>query len=732
MPMDLVYRMITDVTQFAAGQRVAQREVAASDRGLDKLIGTMRQQQQVSEYSARQSAILALADKGATAAKVDYALQLAGEIDALERLQAAEAEEAQQKAAASKAAAAEADRLSTARERQAQAGAQLLSGLLAERVALQDGAAAAQVYAISKMEISRADKEAAIAILQSNAAISANAGNQAWIEKEIQSRRVLTQTVNINVNDWHREAVAVGALTLEEAALRNAMEQQTHYAIPMAASSRENTRQKTLQEAATRGATEAQLEEIQAGFRAIDKERQLAAALERRNASTRLLTQGTMGHTGASKSNLFAIQAAAFGLQDAAQVYGTTGLAGAISASANNLIFMTSILSPHLAIVTAVTVAVGQFAAVLGPTILGVGNAAKALEKQTEQNKALLKSQDDVNASMREFKQALAEADTYSEGKSLVKQKESKLADIAMQKDQVKAQIEELQAEATKAAQAREKEMQSLTVGGHVATNLGIRPEMTSQAEVDAKQDAANAKLQEWNKLQQEQLRTEKELKEAKDKTAGLDAEKRQLDARKYAKEQREKLATEETNKEQKEREEAARASKKGMEDLRKLERDLYGESLSEQEEKRQRIRDEFRERVNLISQQAKEERISGATAASLTIRAREAADNQLAQLDGKDADKQAKADKSALAARKAFERKSTKDDLQAVEANSSDGFKKVFEATSGQGFQDPLKDLVLLAKGDSKVFANLLQAAQAQLKETKKNKGVVVGKKGG
>mgnify|MGYP003385326519 CR=1 FL=1 len=101
--MDLVYRLLGQGDQFFQTMRTGAAETKRADTQLDKFTSTMDRQRSAGAASARQQEILTLADRGASAAKVEYALALAGELDSLEALQAAEAREAaakQQSAAA--------------------------------------------------------------------------------------------------------------------------------------------------------------------------------------------------------------------------------------------------------------------------------------------------------------------------------------------------------------------------------------------------------------------------------------------------------------------------------------------------------------------------------------------------------------------------------------------------------------------------------------------------------
>lgn len=95
------------------------------------------------------------------------------------------------------------------------------------------------------------------------------------------------------------------------------------------------------------------------------------------------INRGSNQAAGGFRNQGFAIQQLAFAAEDAAAVYGTSGLAGAFRASANNLSMFAMLMNPVAGIITSIGIAIS--AAVL-PSLMRWANAADAAK---ERQKAL-------------------------------------------------------------------------------------------------------------------------------------------------------------------------------------------------------------------------------------------------------------------------------------------------------------------------------------------------------
>lgn len=96
--MSMVVTLAGEGKSYAGTMESASRSTAKLNSDLDKLTAAMEAELAGEAAATNQKRILEAADKGASAAKAEYALRLADELDSLRALQAAEAREAEVKA----------------------------------------------------------------------------------------------------------------------------------------------------------------------------------------------------------------------------------------------------------------------------------------------------------------------------------------------------------------------------------------------------------------------------------------------------------------------------------------------------------------------------------------------------------------------------------------------------------------------------------------------------------
>lgn len=658
--MDLVYRLLGQGDQFNATFRTSAAETRRLDNQLEKLITTMERQRDAGAISAREQEILTLADKGATNAKVDYAIALSREIDSLEALAVAEANEAAEK----KRREAGVNSVISALERENQAlvlteaelldfqltsaGAtsaemQFAQEVLAANVVLRDQAtslanlAAAEQRAtqyaqdlssklsfqvqnfhlseeaverlrLRKQGLSESEIQHVMTLQQELAALQATRTAEQEAERSKQAsedavarlvrqlkeeestlglsteqllRRELAAngadaaTINLAVS-LQRKISAENEAATSTANLAAAEQRAAQYAQDLISKlSFQNQTYFMSAEAVERlrlrkiGLSEAEIEHI------ITLQRE-AAELARFTQGVGAATRGAstlsdvlyraeqdawgrfskgaggtsnalQNSTGAMGKNLFMIQALSLGVQDAAQVYGNMGLAGAINASANNLIFAAGMIHPVAGIVAALTATVVQ----LGMAWWKTGEQAKeSAEDEAQAAEITIEALD-----------AVAEARARAANRQLVRDTRD------MTGEQVQRQIQNRQdeAERNRAEQnelaARQRQIAGKYFSEEHTQSIGATPIMNrddnalnqlaaaNQGTVDiAKRDLSE--FQELNdrlyELQLERMRLAEE--ERKLKPALVEAQKRdELKARAEAVDEQQREAERES-----------------------------------------------------------------------------------------------------------------------------------------------------------------------------------------
>jgi len=675
--MDLVYKMVTDVNQFTKGMQAAQREAKKTERDLDDLIRKMEVQQKTMGQTGRQTELAGLESRGAaggtTSGKFDYAKDLANTLDDLE-------EKTRDQAAADREATLAAEQSAAAKKRQTEAGLRTVQSLTAERVALKEGSTAAALYNIEQSDLSRTAKDAAISLIQRNAIM----------RQEIQADKDATAAMD-------RMADAADAAT---AGLR----QQAVALIG--------------------GATAGRLYAIQSSeMTEYDKKRLMTMTMV--NAE---LQKQHGGMTAAAGKNLFAIQALAFGVQDFAQVVGNTGLAGGLSAAANNLIFMTSILSPHLAIVTAVGVAVAQLAAVLIPLAFNTENATKRLEEQMKRQREQIDLTIEQAKATADFNQQLRDADEMGSGRSLAKTTSNNLESVEAEIAARKQAAQKLGEEWAKAQDKVDEAKRTESLGGAMAADAGFRTR-EGESQVKFFKEESEKELKEIQKLEADAERLRREKQMADRNSTQRDNEKFAEESRKSQRE-KEKQENDQFNRE---RDQAAKdeaeQQKKYVEERRKLERERHLEGLDEVGQKKAKVLEALAEEQAMIDRWESQGRVSSVEAQGLRMNARGSAAGKLDEIDQKAADDAEKNNKTELEKqrRELAKQNQSAPDNNAIETNSSEGFKRVFDALGmNNGGDDPQRQLIVLQKQGNGYMAKLVSLEEA----ARRQQPVITGKK--
>ena len=613
--MSMVVTLSGEGKSYAGTMDSASRSTSKLNADLDKLTAAMEAELAGEAAATTQKKILEAADKGASAAKVEYAMALANELDSHRQLAAA---------------------------------------IAAEAAATKD--------------------------------------NAAWIQKTIAAEQARS------------------------------------------AANKESIHHSTMKEMATRGATEEEVDAYYTAVQATQKENQLTAALSKKTEATKKATTATSGHGNSATRNMMAIQALAFGVQDAAQVYGNTGLAGALSASANNIIFMTSMISPQLAILTAVGVAAGQFAAILLPMAF---NTRKAADEAARLNTiwvsdidVLLKRAD----AQRDFNRAMGDAKDRGSAEGLATNTAREGQDIDAELADRRRIVSDLAAKMRDAKEAeaawhRERKLGWLATGAGAMTADGVAQYKNLQTLIKKQQD-------EIKELEARRAANAAAQPLAAQNAAAANAEQRIEESEAFRKKKQEEDRARETKWLEQKAAEEAKAHDQFVKSKADMERATTMQLLDDEQVKRMKIMDELAERQRSIYQWLEEGRISQQDAMGMDSRSQQAAFKSLQELDGK-----AKA-KQATDAATAFEKQLQKDkkifanqsdggggnELTAVEANSSSAFKAIFDATAGGGGGNPNAQVAENTAKMKEYMRLYLEAADRQLEATKKQTGLKTG----
>ena len=628
------------------------------------LIASLQKEKVALEQGAAASRSYEISEMKLTATGRSAALAIVAEIEALRNKKLAED---QATAAAQKAA--------SVRQQQTNAGLAMIQSLQREKIVLTEGTMAARIYDIAHSNLSTTAKNTAIALMTRNAALE---------------KGVLSQQRDAEAK---KQGIAAGrALVLQ-------LQQQGR--------------------ALAGGQAAVDLHNL-ALSRIPQRYQAAARALIMMNAELQR-TQNRMSGAASGK-NLFAVQALAFGIQDFAQVYKNTGLAGGVSAVANNIIFMTSILSPHLAIVTAVTIAVGQLAAVLIPVWMNTGDATKKFEEHISTLRKLTDAAVAAKVSQHEFAQALKEADSASSAKSMRKKVDSELDAIEVEIAAREAAAKQLAAERNKAEDKILTAQKFQSTVGRVATNISISS-LPGTKERDAIVKEMQKEFEKINELQarQEQLKGQREKAIANE--TQRDREDREAKSRKDAREQEQKDNDAFFSDREKRIAKELEAQKKFETDVRKMREENHLETLNEHDKRRARVQADMDAEKEQIREWANSGRLRAHETQELWKATEAGAAKQLADITAAEQEERRKLDDKESAKEKKRLNLLAKEpgENKAIETNSSEGYKRVFEAL-GQQFNapDPQKQLIVLQTVGNKIQGELLTLAQAQAREKK------------
>lgn len=695
--MDMIVRLLGQDSGYAATMNRASQSTWRVNASLDSMTSSMERQLGMSATTTRQTEILTLADRGAAGAKVDYALSLANQLDAVELLNASEAEQAD-RAAAAKAAA---EQAAAAASRQADSELRLLQSLEQKNIELAQGALAAKRYEIATSGMSDEAKELALALLlESDALRKVNADEAQSAATVAANQKYVTDSIK----------------TAERA---NATRGVSQIYLK-------------LQEMAQRGATEAEIDAYYAAVQTTQKLDQAAAAYQRKTAAVQRSSTAMGGHSGASTRNLMAMQSLAFGIQDAAQVYGNTGLAGALSASANNLIFMTQMLNPQLALVTALAVAGAQFAAVLLPMAFNSKAAAKEAEAYNERLKEQIEYTKELAAAQREFLHALEDVQDRQSGQNLQQRTKREGQDLD---SEIKTQIRLIDDLERKQAEQHEREMnfranhQSLLGQGMETVGLSSVVGVGEQAGLEKELAAQRKGLAELEAKRRENMRQQPLADNA---ARNADIKQHEEESRQFAKEERERKQREDTELVGARWKAEREAHEKFVKDWKSLNEKTSQEAVDQDKVAKMKVMEELAQRQQQIATWLNEGRIDAYEAQRLTMNARQAAGRGLNEIDQKAAESARQEQLTQLEAtardqKTALDQQSQKaPDLNAVEARSSEGVKAVFDALGGGS--DPQREIAKNTAEALRLQREQLQATLDEIAELKKLKPIKVG----
>jgi len=204
------------------------------------------------------------------------------------------------------------------------------------------------------------------------------------------------------------------------------------------------------------------------------------------------------------------------GVEDAAAVYGTMGLAGALRASSNNISQFASILSPAAGAVAGLAVSLGS---VLIPKLFDTTSAAKGMQQAIESaGKAAMavRNQMDSRSAQRTETQGLRGLDSPDAAKRRIRDEEQN--------------AEELRAKLDDIAVARKQLERLFSQTEAFRVNIGGK-EITHYAKLTDEQKAKNKAIQdELNKLTDKQRSLQEELSVSQKITKEIESRRKLLE----------------------------------------------------------------------------------------------------------------------------------------------------------------------------------------------------------
>lgn len=484
-----------------------------------------------------------------------------------------------------------------------------------------------------------------------------------------------------------------------------------------------------LKEAATRGATQAQLDEIATAYQVTQRNNQLAAAYRSRAEAARAAGNASNQAAGGFRNSTFAVQALAFGVQDAAQVYGTTGLAGAISASANNMIFFLSLINPTLGTLGALVVAGGQFAAILGPMALGLQNNAERTKQLVEEQKRQLEIQQRLNDMIRQGDRA-SEAVKDAEGaKGLREQRESTLRDNRQEQQQIQDQVARQRALRAQLQQNVRDTESNQTGFGIAANTLGLTQRSTFLAQIKALNETILEQENRRAELQQQELLLQRQVNEAKEKETRLTVQQNDEEFKRRSQERNQAFA-EQQAKEAKDRQEAQqrefeqyqRERAEALKQANALVPEAQRDQMSDIDAKRHKIAEEYAERMRRIDEWKRKQLLTDQEVFAAQTAAYQSAQAQQAKITQEEAERKKAAEKTAQKEREDQEKKlkATTSENRGVATNSQEALKAVWDATDG-GKNGAQEAILQATQANGKKIDYLVQIYRESIKVIEK-----------
>ena len=685
--MDMVVRLLGDGKSFAGAMDSSRRNVGQLNSALDKLTAAMEAEASAGTQSSRQTQILALADKGASAAKVEYALALASQLDSQDELTAA-----MQRAAAE-------DQKAAAKEEARKARIEGITASLERQLAVvQQGGAKGVMLDVSRAGGSYNDAEKAAAIY--NEIKHAEATKRAAAEQDALAERIDQMAASLRLEQEalssdaatieyrrlrmqgasHEQAELVAGIVRETAALKEeaaALDRQDE-ALTRANQAGVDLVATVRREAATFNMTSSELREFTAAQNgasaaAIKNAREIefatGAAVRwdrqiQKQIQSQRQAQAAMG--AGSKGQLAAIESIR-GLEDAVQGYTNNGLKGMIVASSNNLGQIGALIGKSAGLY----LMLGSTAALLGVSLLPklmewADGTAKVREETLKLNDANQKFHDEEMRRIDERYKA-----NFSRGRD-VRRNEKLLAGEASSKD-LNSEAERLreQIEVDKEAQIIERRKQTEIQRNSALVHMKSNP--YEQRSTIGERTVGGGYIggaidwsASWFSSASEDPEIAKKQRESWETAKKEMAESRSAQAA-AAKDQDTHQAL------------LARTEAAARERAKQERRKEIDEIIEKEREKNQKS---FEQRSKQAADLADKERAFQADmlAKNAALEAKAADDARKEQVKGLEA--------SLKVQKKNVEAQSDRggNELSAVEANSSEAFKRVFEATRGGG----------------------------------------------
>ena len=692
--MDMVVRLLGDGKSFAGAMESSRRNVGQLNSALDKLTAAMEAEASAGTQSSRQTQILALADKGASASKVEYALALASQLDSQDELTAA-----MQRAAAE-------DQKAAAKEEARKARIEGITASLERQLAVvQQGGAKGVMLDVSRAGGTYNEAEKAAAIY--NEIKHAEATKRAAAEQDALAERIDQMVASLRLEQEalssdaatieyrrlrmqgasHEQAELVAGIVRETAALKEeaaALDRQDE-ALTRANQAGVDLVATVRREAATFNMTSSELREFTAAQNgasaaAIKNAREIefatGAAVRwdrqiQKQIQSQRQAQAAMG--AGSKGQLAAIESIR-GLEDAVQGYTNNGLKGMIVASSNNLGQIGALIGKTAGLY----LMLGSTAALLGVSLLPklmewADGTAKVREETLKLNDANQKFHDEEMRRIDERYKA-----NFSRGRD-VRRNEKLLAGEASSKD-LNSEAERLreQIEVEREQRITERRKQTEIQRAEPLVNLESNPYLKGKSTASRDEEVRKKEEERWEKNRKALVESRNaELAAAKDQdTHQALLARTEAAARERAKQERRKEIDEIIEKEKEKNQKSFEQRSKQAADLADKERAFQADMLAK----------------------------------NAALEAKAADDARKEQVKGLEA--------SLKVQKKNVENQTDKggNELSAVEANSSDAFKRVFEATRGGGGETNPQRVV--AENTAKMLIEMRLAADRAEKE--------------